>query len=165
MPERPSPFGLDKQCRRRIRPEPLIALDFGLRRIGVATSTGGVITARGCLPARAGLPQWSELDRLVHEYRPQVLVLGCPPDPEEQFRIAFRNFREQAERRYSLGVEAVAEHLSTREARSMLREARSSGRLGRRVRKGEADSLAACLIAEDWLCSPMIHNPTQDQGA
>ena len=134
----------------RSRSEPAIALDFGLKRVGVATATGGVITPRRHLPARAGLPDWGELDRLVRDYSPQILVLGCPPDPGPELGIALNRFRKRLQGRYGLPVETVREHLTTREAQAWLREQRSSGELGRRVRKGEADSLAACLIARDW---------------
>ena len=134
----------------RSRSEPAIALDFGLKRVGVATATGGVITPRRHLPARAGLPDWAELDRLVRDYSPQILVLGCPPDPGPEFGLAIDRFRKHLQGRYGLPVETIREHLTTREALDWLREQRSSGELGRRVRKGEADSLAACLIARDW---------------
>ena len=133
-----------------MRTEPAIALDFGLKRVGVATATGGVITARKHLPAHAGVPQWSELDRLVREYNPQVLVLGCPPNPDPGMGVALKRFRKCLEDRYGLSVETVQEHLTTREANARLRERRSSGVPGRRARKGEVDSLAACLIARDW---------------
>ena len=133
-----------------MRTEPAIALDFGLRRVGVATATGGVITARKHLAARAGLPEWKELDRLVREYEPQVLVLGCPPETGAEFELALKRFREHLRIRYGLTVETIQEHLTTREASARLREQRSSGALGRRPRKGELDSLAACLIARDW---------------
>ena len=133
-----------------MRTEPAIALDFGLKRVGVATATGGIITARNHLPARAGLPEWSELDRLVREYHPQVLVLGCPPNPAPGLEDALKRFREHLEDRYGLSVETIHEHLTTREANAWLREQRSTGGFGRRARKGELDSLAACLIARDW---------------
>ena len=133
-----------------MRTEPVIALDFGLKRVGVATATGGVITARKHLPARAGLPEWAELDRLVHDYGPRVLVLGCPPDPGPEFGLALERFRKHLKSRYGLSVETVQEHLTTREANAWLREQRSNGEFGRRARKGEIDSLAACLIARDW---------------
>ena len=133
-----------------MRSEPAIALDFGLKRVGVATASSGLITARKHLEARAGMPQWSELDRLVREYNPQVLVLGCPPDPDPQWRAALQRFCNHLKGRYGLSVETVDEHLTTREANDWLQERRSSGELGRRARKGEADSLAACLIARDW---------------
>lgn len=133
-----------------MRTEPAIALDFGLKRVGVATATGGVITPRKHLSARAGLPEWGELDRLVREYSPRVLVLGCPPDPDSGLGAALERFRNHLEVRYGLPVETMQEHLTTREAQAWLRERRSSGELGRRVRKGEVDSLAACLIARDW---------------
>ena len=133
-----------------MRTEPAIALDFGLKRVGVATATGGVITARKHLPARAGLPEWGELDRLVHDYGPRVLVLGCPPDPAPEFELALKRFSKYLKGRYGLSVETVQEHLTTLEANAWLREQRSNGELGRRARKGEVDSLAACLIARDW---------------
>ena len=133
-----------------MRTEPAIALDFGLKRVGVATATGGVITPRRHLPARAGEPHWGELDRLVREYSPQVLVLGCPPDPDPELGGALKRFREHLQDRYGLSVETIQEHLTTREAQAWLRERRSSKIPGRRVRKGEVDSLAACLIARDW---------------
>ena len=133
-----------------MRTEPAIALDFGLKRVGVATATGGVITARKHLPARAGLPEWRELDRLVSEYDPQVLVLGCPPDPDPALGVALKRFRKRLKGRYGLSVETIEEHLTTREAEARLRERRSTGESGRRARKGEVDSLAACLIARDW---------------
>lgn len=133
-----------------MRTEPAIALDFGLKRVGVATATGGVITARRHLAARGGLPDWSELDRLVREYDPQVLVLGCPPNPDPGMGVALERFRKHLRDRYGLSVETIKEHLTTREANAWLREQRSSGEFGRRARKGELDSLAACLIARDW---------------
>ncbi|MCY4256313.1 MAG: Holliday junction resolvase RuvX [Gammaproteobacteria bacterium] len=133
-----------------MRTEPAIALDFGLKRVGVATATGGVITARKHLPARGGLPQWSELDRIVREYHPQVLVLGCPPRPAAELEVALARFRGHLERRYGLSVETIDEHLTTREAGAWLRERRSSGEQGRRARKGQLDSLAACVIARSW---------------
>lgn len=133
-----------------MRTEPAIALDFGLKRVGVATATGGVITPRRHLSARAGEPRWSELDRLVREYDPEVLVLGCPPDPDPELGVALKRFRERLRDRYGLSVETIEEHLTTREAQAWLREQRSSRELGRRVRRGEVDSLAACLIARDW---------------
>ena len=133
-----------------MRTEPAIALDFGFKRVGVATATGGVVTPRGHLPARAGEPQWGELDRLVRDYCPEVLVVGRPPNPRPEMDIALRRFRRNLQRRYGLSVEDIPEHLTTREAQSRLREQRSSGALRRRAGKGEADSLAACLIARDW---------------
>ena len=133
-----------------MRTEPAIALDFGLKRVGVATATGGLITARKHLPARAGQPEWTELDRLVREYDPEVLVLGCPPNPNPELGLALKHFRKHLTDRYGLCVETIQEHLTTREANDWLREQRSTGELGRRARKGEVDSLAACLIARDW---------------
>lgn len=133
-----------------MRTEPAIALDFGLKRVGVATATGGVITARKHLPMRGELPEWGELDRLVREYHPRILVLGRPPRPAPGLGAALERFRRRLERRYGLPVETIEEHLTTREAGVWLREQRSSGELGRRARKGQLDSLSACVIARDW---------------
>jgi RNase H-fold protein (predicted Holliday junction resolvase) len=41
----------------------------------------------------------------------------------------------------------------------MLREARESGIMTRRVRKEDVDSRAACLIAEQWMNAKLDEDP------
>ncbi|MEE8543299.1 MAG: Holliday junction resolvase RuvX [Gammaproteobacteria bacterium] len=134
-------------------PDVLLAFDFGFRRIGVAsgnlqTRTASPLTT---LTVSGELP-WAELDRAIDDWRPGQLVVGLP-SPEfagevseraEEFMVALRQ-------RYDLPVAAVDESFTSRAARSELREARRSGLLRTRGRKGRVDSHAACLIAEQWM--------------
>ena len=134
-------------------PDVLLAFDFGFRRIGVAsgnlqTRTASPLTT---LTVSGELP-WAELDRAIDDWRPGQLVVGLP-SPEFARDVAERaeEFMAALRQRYDLPVAAVDESFTSRAARSELKDARSSGLLRTRVRKGRVDSHAACLIAEQWM--------------
>jgi putative Holliday junction resolvase len=98
----------------------------------------------------ADLP-WPEIDRIIDEWRPQRLVVGQPSGGGElATRVA--SFVAALERRYGLNVATVDETLTSHAAHAGLRDARRAGFLRRKLgKKGELDSHAACLIAEQWL--------------
>ena len=135
-----------------------LAFDFGQRRIGVAVAQPGfgLASALGVVTARDGEPDWAALDRLLDEWRPALLVVGAPCEPDgsqgDSAGPALR-FAARLGDRYSLPVSLVDERLTSRAAEDILREQRRSGLKKRRVRGGEVDSLAARLIAETWLNS------------
>jgi len=134
----------------------LLALDFGTRRIGVAsgnllTRTASPVTT---LEARGG-PPWTELDRVVSEWRPDLLVIGLPgSDAAREINTAIADFIGELEARYGIPVETVDETLTSAEARSEARAERASGSAPRPVRRARIDQHAACLIAEQWLGAP-----------
>jgi putative Holliday junction resolvase len=131
----------------------LLAFDFGLRRIGVAsgnllTCTASPVTT---LNVRAALP-WRELDRLVDEWRPRIFVVGVPGDGgNAEIAAAIARFAADLEHRYGIAVETVDESLTSHAAHGALKDARRSGHLRRRVSKDRLDRRAACLIAEQWM--------------
>ena len=134
----------------------LLAFDFGRRRIGVATGNllTGTATPLETMDAAAGLP-WRLLDHSIEEWRPGRLLVGIPGgDGAADVAAGAREFVNALERRYGLPVVTTDELLSSRAAESRLREARASGRMKRRVRKGDIDSHAACVIAEQWMGDP-----------
>ena len=57
----------------------VLAFDFGLRRLGIATSNLATRTASPLttLKVREGVP-WPDIDRLIAEWRPAQLVVGLP---------------------------------------------------------------------------------------
>ena len=134
-------------------PDVLLAFDFGFRRIGIAsgnlqTRTASPLTT---LTVREELP-WEELDRAIDEWHPGQLVVGLPnPELAREVAASAQEFMVALRKRYDLPVAAVDESLTSRAARSELKEARRSGLLKTRVRKGRIDSHAACLIAEQWM--------------
>ena len=57
----------------------ILAFDFGLRRIGVAVGQTTTQTATALRTVSNGPePDWAAVDRLVAEWRPQLLVVGLP---------------------------------------------------------------------------------------
>ncbi len=133
-----------------------LAFDFGERRIGVAfanpvTRTSAALTT---LPARNGKPVWQNVDELVNEWEPGILVVGVPYNmdgSESSMTKKALDFGTSLAERYGLPVETVDEQLTSAEAGIMLRAQRRAGQLSRKVRPGDIDSLAARLIAENWL--------------
>jgi len=131
----------------------LVAFDFGLRRIGIATANRETRTASPLTTLRvAGEPPWRELDRVLDDWRPAQLVVGVPEgDGVEAVARRARAFAASLAERYGLPVATVDETLTSVAAESELADKRRSGYLRRRVGKGSIDRLAACLIAEQWM--------------
>lgn len=134
----------------------LLAFDFGLRRIGVASANVRTRTASPLATLQAsGGPPWAELDALITDWAPGRLIVGVP-DPEGSpgaaaVAGAARAFAASLAGRYSLPVETVDESFTSAAAEAELREGRRSGALRRRVRRDNIDRRAACLIAEQWM--------------
>jgi putative Holliday junction resolvase len=131
----------------------LVAFDFGLRRIGIATANRETLTASPLTTLRGeGEPPWRELDRVIDDWRPAQLVVGVPEGAgTEAVARRARAFAAALAERYELPVATVDETLTSAAAESELAEKRRSGYLRRRVGKGGVDRVAACLIAEQWM--------------
>ncbi len=94
------------------------------------------------------------IDRLIADWRPAALIVGLPLDEdggEQAITEPARRFARQLETRSKLPVHLIDERYSSRAADDELREARSSGRMNRRVRKGDRDGQAARIVLEQWL--------------
>jgi len=131
----------------------VLAFDFGLRRVGIATANLATRTASPLttLKVRDAIP-WSDLDRVIEEWRPAQLVVGLPEgEGAASIARAVRAFVVQLGERYRLPVATVDETLTSAAAQSELTNARRSGYLRRRVQRDSTDRVAACLIAEQWL--------------
>ena len=142
-----------------------LVFDHGGRRIGVAVANlrPRLASPLLTLAARDGIPDWLELDKLVKEWRPGQLVVGVPYN-DASIRIAgggssessdsesaAERFATTLEARYQLKVDRIDERLTSVEAESRLREQRRTGARTKKVRTGDVDALAACVIAEMWL--------------
>ena len=134
-----------------------LAFDFGHKRIGVAVGDRITGTARP-LPTvlSATAPDWAALLRVVSEWKPEALVVGLPLNEdgsEQPITTAARKFATDLAARSKLPVHLADERFSSRAADDALRDARSSGRMTRRVRKGDRDGEAARVIMEQWMAS------------
>lgn len=138
----------------------VLALDFGLRSIGVAwgDTRTGIAQVRPAIPAGEGR-QWQALQREVRSLEPDVLVVGIPcqaDGTEAAFAPAARQFAQALQQRFDRPVSCVDERGSSLEASARLAQARSSGARRRRVRREDIDSLAAVIILERWLAGERL---------
>ncbi|WP_428100032.1 Holliday junction resolvase RuvX [Candidatus Rariloculus sp.] len=136
--------------------EVLLAFDFGLRRIGIASGNLLTRTASPLTTLHVGREfPWAEFDRLIEDWRPSRLVVGMPPSGgAANIGKCVRSFVTQLRERYALDVATVDESLTSIAAYATLREHRRSGLSRRRIGKDRLDRHAACLIAEQWLSEP-----------
>jgi putative Holliday junction resolvase len=137
------------------RPEIIVAVDFGLKRIGVAS--GDTVT-RNAHPRTAisngpNGPDWLALDRILADTRPARIAVGEPYNAdgsEGPMTGAARLFATELARRSGLPVEMVDERWSSQDAQERLRSERASGERRRRVTKEAIDAAAAAVILERW---------------
>ena len=117
-----------------------LALDFGLKRTGVAVGNRLMrsATPQGTIKAE-GDARFVQVAARIKEWQPDALVVGVPyhPDgaPHDNTRLAQR-FARQLQGRFKLPVFEVDERYSTTEALQA----------GAR----DADAAAACIILEQF---------------
>ena len=131
-----------------------MGFDFGYKRIGVAV--GQKITGKAqplaIIPAKQGVPSLVMIEKLIAQWRPQALIVGLPKcinDKEQYTTHASRIFSEKLAEHFKLPVYLVDERLTTVEAKSQLFDAGGY----KKIKKSAVDSIAACIILEQWMSS------------
>jgi putative Holliday junction resolvase len=132
---------------------PVLGLDLGARRIGLAISDQA---ARIALPEgyldRKGLEKdLDALQALVSERAVTCIVVGLPrrlDGSEGAGAEAARRFAAALSEKTALPVELQDERLTTAEAERILREAPARQRRGR---KQKLDAMAATLLLDTYL--------------
>ena len=137
------------------QPTIVVAIDFGLRRIGIAS--GDTLTRaahpRSTITNGPSGPDWRALERVLADTRPSRIAVGEPynadgsPSPLTE---AARRFATELSTRSSLPVDLVDERWSSQDAEERLREQRASGERKRRVTREDVDAAAAAVILERW---------------
>lgn len=139
----------------------VLAFDYGTRRIGVASGQEMLGTGQpvAMIPARDGIPDWSRLEQLLQEWRPDVVVVGLPlnmDDSENDMCARTRKFGNRLHGRFHVPVEMVDERLTSYQAKGDVMAAGGSRDFGR----DGVDDRAAVLILETWF--GLQHNRTGD---
>jgi putative Holliday junction resolvase len=131
----------------------LIAFDYGLKRIGIASGNRLTRTATPLKTLTPGSPPpWAAIDSLIDEWRPDLIVVGEPGEAADAaLRTALTEFTAELGRRYDRPVATTDESFSSTAASEELRAGREKGLYNRRLQRGQIDQLAACLIAEQWM--------------
>ena len=149
-----------------------LVFDHGGRRIGIALASRNprLASPLTTLAARGGVPDWPDVEKLIREWCPGCLVVGVPyNEPGRRINSggnsettdsesAAERFAAELESRYPMPVIRVDERLSSAEAEYRLRDQRRAGIRQRKVRSGDVDAVAACVIAESWLDQPAPRN-------
>jgi putative pre-16S rRNA nuclease len=134
----------------------VLAFDFGLKRIGIASGDTVTRTAapRPAVSASAAGPDWQAIARVVRTLAPGLLVVGTPYNADGSdgaLTQAARRFAAELGRRFALPVHLVDERFSSLEATAALKARRASGARRRRVGRQDIDSAAAAVILGRWL--------------
>lgn len=118
-----------------------LALDFGLKRTGVAVGNRMLRHATPQATIRAeGDARFARIAERLREWQPDALVVGVPFHPdgaEHENTLRARRFARQLRGRFNLPVFEVDERYSTTEAQSQGAQ--------------DADAGAACIILEQFL--------------
>lgn len=129
----------------------ILCFDYGTKSIGVAVGSEltGSATLLAALKAKDGIPDWLQIERLINEWQPQLLLVGLPLNmdgSEQEFTARTRKFANRLHGRFGLPVTFHDERLSTADARSRLF---ADGGY-RNLSKDKVDSLSAQIIFEGW---------------
>ena len=129
----------------------ILCFDYGTKSIGVAVGSEltGSATLLPALKARDGIPEWEQIERLIKDWQPQLLLVGLPLNmdgTEQDFTVRTRKFANRLHGRFGLAVALHDERLSTADARSRLF---AEGGY-RNLSKDKVDSLSAQIIFEGW---------------
>jgi len=128
-----------------------LAFDYGTRNIGLASGQSVTRTAveRPALKAKDGVPNWQEVEALLKEWKPDLVIVGLPlnmDDSESELAARARKFGQRLHGRFGVAVEMVDERLSSYEAKGEVMARGGSRDYG----KNPVDSIAARLILESW---------------
>ena len=122
----------------------LVCFDYGRKRIGVAVGQTLTRTATplGTVPVTKGTPDWKQIDRYIHDWQPDGLVVGKPLNMDgsgQPMTRASNLFVQELIKRFNKPVYRADERLSTFEARVRLKNTY------------HLDPVAAQAILETWL--------------
>ena len=131
----------------------IVAIDFGLKYLGIAASSRLIPRPFGIttLIAQSGkLKDWSKLEEILAEYKPHRILVGLPLNmdgSESEMAQRAKAFGESLCSRTSIPVQFVDERLSSWEVRKMNQE--NSKNKQKKTSKIHEES--ACLIAQTWM--------------
>ena len=130
----------------------VVAIDFGLKYLGIAASNRLIPRPFGIttLLAQSGkLKDWSKLEEILVEYKPHTILVGLPLNmdgSESEMSERAKAFGESLNSRTSIPVEFVDERLSSWEVKKMEQENSKH----KQKKTSKIHEKSACLIAQTW---------------
>ncbi|WP_371373869.1 Holliday junction resolvase RuvX [Thalassotalea aquiviva] len=130
----------------------LMGFDFGTRHIGIAI--GQEITATAsplkAIKAKDGTPDWQQIETLIKEWQPDLLVVGLPLNmdgTEQPMSKRAKKFANRLTGRFGINNVLQDERLTTADAKAELFEYGGY----RNLQKDNVDCHSAVLILESFM--------------
>ena len=134
----------------------VLCFDFGTKRIGIAY--GNSLTGSGQalkeITALDGVPQWTEIQSLIKEYQPDILLTGLPLNmdgTENDMCLRARKFARRLHGRFYLPSFVWDERLSSEAAKGISPSDN--------YKANAVDSLASVMILQSWFENGAPENP------
>ncbi|TVP12192.1 Holliday junction resolvase RuvX [Shewanella sp. KCT] len=129
----------------------VLGFDFGTKSIGVAIGQQitGSATPLASLKANDGIPRWEEIEAIIKEWKPDLIVVGLPLNmdgTEQEMTQRARKFANRISGRFGVKTATQDERLTTADAKARLFEMGGYKALS----KGQVDSMSAVLIIESY---------------
>ncbi|MFT5690867.1 MAG: putative Holliday junction resolvase [Oceanicoccus sp.] len=129
----------------------ILCFDYGTKTIGVAVGQSITNTANPLTELRAkdGIPNWSEIELIIKEWQPDLVLVGLPLNMDGSYSELTQRadkFGRRIHGRFGCPVEMVDERLSSFEAKGIIISSTGS----RNFKDNRIDSLAAKIILDDW---------------
>ncbi len=135
-------------------PAVVLGIDFGLRRIGLASGNTLTGTAQPLETLRHDGAPFDALAPIIEAWKPRRIIVGLPltaDGSESRITKQTRAFAAELQRiRPEIPIELHDERFSSRAAEARFADARRDGRARRRDARN-LDSMAAAVIVESWL--------------
>ena len=131
----------------------VVAIDFGLKYLGIAASNRLIPRPFGIttLLAQSGkLKDWSKLEEILIEYKPHTILVGLPLNmdgSESEMSEMAKAFGKSLSSRTTIPVEFVDERLSSWEVKKMEQEDSKH----KQKKASKIHEKSACLIAQTWV--------------
>lgn len=141
----------------------VLAFDFGLKRIGVASGEHmlGIAHPLTTLNAESNDDRFDLIDELIKEWKPSTLVVGLPlslDGEEHDVTLLCKKFARRMDGRFNLPILMIDERLSSAEASQFLSESGINGR----KQKPMLDQIAAQVILQSYF-DMLTHEMTKRQ--
>ena len=129
----------------------IIAIDFGLTHIGLAVGQRITNSASGLttIKAKNGRPNWKELNILIDEYSPSLLLVGFPLNMDgttSEMSEKAKKFAAILKEKTQVHVCLVDERLSSKEANEIANDPKKIHDYNATIHE-----ISACLLAQTWL--------------
>ena len=131
-------------------PVTALAFDYGTQRIGVAFGQSISSTAKAVtiLKAKDGVPDWDQIQKLIDEWKPGLLVVGLPYNldgTESKLLTQAIKFARRLNGRFNLPSFGIDERLSSKAAiEKVVKDSHGN------KNKTAIDDIAAQIILENW---------------